>query len=190
MIIILAVTSLDPKVVTIQSHTKEPFIPYGYGRQDPIIPPSLNHLNSRPNIINALATMVVVQSATRPCNERYSPLSQMLSELSSISTLPMNFEYSAKLGGIFRRRNIFLWWTLANLSCFEAILYAANPEKTEMRIEHGMSFPWMGSVAAHLQSLQLSHARKKDIPMLRVNTDSYTFIHTSKNIYTSILTYS
>ena len=60
---ISSIASPEPQIVTIDSHSNEPTMPYGFGRQLPTIPPSLNDLNLSPNQFNILATMVVVNTA-------------------------------------------------------------------------------------------------------------------------------
>ena len=82
--------SPEPQIVTIDSDSNEPTMPYGFGRQLPIIPPSLNDLNLPPNPFNILATMVVVNPTEDGHDENYSPQSPESSEPSLISTPPMN----------------------------------------------------------------------------------------------------
>ena len=64
-------------------------MPYGFGRQLPIVPPSLNDLNRPPNSCNILNTMAVV-TQTQDDNDEYSPQSPEPSDPSPISTPPMN----------------------------------------------------------------------------------------------------
>ena len=56
---ISAIASPGPQIVTIDSESNEPTMPYGFGRQLPSISPSLNDLILPPNPFNILATMVV-----------------------------------------------------------------------------------------------------------------------------------
>ena len=44
----------------VGSDSNEPTIPYGFGSQHPIVPPSLNDFNMPPNPFNVLTTMAVV----------------------------------------------------------------------------------------------------------------------------------
>ena len=60
MIPISPIASPGPQIVKIDSDLNKPAISYGFGRQLPIIPPSLNDLNLPPNPFNILATMAVV----------------------------------------------------------------------------------------------------------------------------------
>ena len=80
----------EPQIVTIDDDTNEPTMPYGFGRQLPIIPPSLNDLNLPPNLFNILATMAVASNTEETNDDNYSPQSPDPSELSPISTPPMN----------------------------------------------------------------------------------------------------
>ena len=84
-ITISSVASPQPRFVTIDSGFNEPTIPYGFGSQHPIVPPSLNDLNLPPKPINVLATRAVIQA-----DEAYSPQSPEPSIPSPISTPPMN----------------------------------------------------------------------------------------------------
>ena len=64
-------------------------MPYGFGRQLLIVPPSLNDLNRPPDSFNILNTMAVV-TQTQDDNDEYSPQSPEPSDPSPISTPPMN----------------------------------------------------------------------------------------------------
>ena len=62
------VVSPEPRIVTIKSDSNEPTVPYGFGSQHPIVPPSLNDLNLPPSPFNVVATMAVIQA-----DKTYSP---------------------------------------------------------------------------------------------------------------------
>ena len=87
---ISTIASPQPQIFTINDDSNEPLIPYGFGRQLPIVPPSLNDLNLPPNPFNILATMAVVHHTQNTHDDNYSPQSPEPSEVSSISTPPMN----------------------------------------------------------------------------------------------------
>ena len=84
------IASPEPQILTIDDDSTEPTMPYGFGRQLPIIPPSLNDLNLPPNPFNILATMAVANNIEEANDDNYSPESPEPSELSPISTPPMN----------------------------------------------------------------------------------------------------
>ena len=63
MILISSIASPEPQIVTIDSDSNEPTLPYGFGRQLPIILPNMNNLNLPPNRLNILATMAVLNPA-------------------------------------------------------------------------------------------------------------------------------
>ena len=90
MISISSIASPEPQIVTIDSNSYEPTMPYGFGRQLPIIPPSLIDLNLPPNPFNILATMAVVRHTEDGNNDEYSPQSPEPSDPLPISTPPMN----------------------------------------------------------------------------------------------------
>ena len=87
---ISTIANPQPHIFTIDNDSKEPTIPYGFGRQLPIVPPSLNDLNLPPNPFKILMTLAVVQQTQNNHDDNYSPQSLEPSELSSISTPPMN----------------------------------------------------------------------------------------------------
>ena len=60
MISISFIASPEPRIVVIDSDSNEPTMPYGFGRQLPFIPPSLNDLKLPPNPFNILAPIAVV----------------------------------------------------------------------------------------------------------------------------------
>ena len=90
MISIPSIASPEPQMVTIDDDINEPTMPYGFGRQLPIIPPRLNDLNLPPNPFNILATMAVASNTEETNHDNYSPQSSDPSERSPISTPPMN----------------------------------------------------------------------------------------------------
>ena len=83
------IASPQPHFVTIDDDSNQITIPYGFGQQHPIVPPSLNDLNLPPNPFNILATMAIA-SNTGDDNDGYSPQSPEPSLPSPISTPPMN----------------------------------------------------------------------------------------------------
>ena len=87
---ISTIASPQPYIFTINDHSNEPPIPYGFGQQLPIVPPSLNDLNLPPNPFNILATMAIANKTEDANDNNYSPESPEPSELSPISTPPIN----------------------------------------------------------------------------------------------------
>ena len=85
-----SIASPEPQILTINDNSDEPTMPYGFGRQLPIILLSLNDLNLPPNPFNILATMAVVNHTEDGNDDNYSPQSPEQSEPSPISTPPMN----------------------------------------------------------------------------------------------------
>ena len=79
----------EPRIFTIDSNSNEPTMPYGFGRQLPIVPPSLNDLNLPPNPFNILNTIAVV-TQTHDDHDGYSLQPPEPSDPSPISTSPMN----------------------------------------------------------------------------------------------------
>ena len=90
MISISSIASPEPQIVTIDDNSKEPTMPYGFGRQFPMVPPSLNDLNLPPNLFNILARMAIANNTEDANDNNYSPVSPEPSKPSPISTPPMN----------------------------------------------------------------------------------------------------
>ena len=65
---ISSIASSEPRIFTIDDNSIEPTMPYGVGRQLPIVPTSLNDLNLPPNPFNILNTMAIVKQ-TKDDNE-------------------------------------------------------------------------------------------------------------------------
>ena len=82
---ISSVASWEPHIVTIETDSNEPTIPYGLGNQHPVVPPSLNELNLPPNAFIVLNNLVVIQ-----LDEQYIPQSPEPSNLSPVSKPPIN----------------------------------------------------------------------------------------------------
>ena len=69
---ISSLASPELRIFTIDDDSNEPTMPYGFGRQLSIVPPSLSNLNLQPNPFNILNTMAIVTQA-RNDTEQYSP---------------------------------------------------------------------------------------------------------------------
>ena len=87
---ISAIASPETYIFTINDDSNEPTIPYGFGRQLSIAPPSLNGFNLPPNPFNILATMAIANNTEDANNDNYSPQPPEPSQPSPISTPPMN----------------------------------------------------------------------------------------------------
>ena len=89
MISVSTIASPEPRIFTIDDDSNEPTMPYGFGQQLPIVPPSLNDLDLPPNPFNILATMAIANNNDQATHDdNYSPQSPEPSDLSSISTPP------------------------------------------------------------------------------------------------------
>ena len=171
MLSISTIASLQPHNFTINEDSNEPTIPYGFGRQLPIFPPSLNDLNLPPNPSNILATMAVVHQTQNTHDDNYSPQSPEPSELSSISTPPMNVSafnnwetsYTSTDDNTFytsdEPRRVY--WDLSSDDDLGSSVprnpYVASspcvtpppPRAQKRKISLGMSFPKDGGVSQH-----------------------------------------
>ena len=167
VITISSVASPEPHIVTLDSDSNDPTMPYGFGSQQPIVPPSLNDLNLPRNPFNVLATMAVIQA-----DEHYSPQSPELSIPSPISTPPMNVStiegwdttYTTTDDNTFfssedEPRRVY--WDISSSDTFDSneprnVSVASRPSSTppapprqKRRLSMGMSFPQKGGVSQH-----------------------------------------
>ena len=83
---ISTIASPQPYIFTINDDSNEPTVPYAFGRQLPIVPPSLNDLNLPPNPFNILATMAIANNTGEANDDNFSPESPEPSLPSPIST--------------------------------------------------------------------------------------------------------
>ena len=182
-----SIASPQPQIFTIHDDSNEPTIPYGFGQQHPIIPPSLNDLNLPPNPFGVLNTMQRVAD-TRDDNAEYSPESPDPSPPSSISSPPMNvsayrspetthtttdddntFDYTSDNDS---RR---IYWESSLNETFESneprrVYPVASPPSTppppklKRKLSLGMSFPKDGGVSQHVCEACGQMIPPKDIP--------------------------
>ena len=166
-ITISSVASPEPQIVTIESDSDEPTFPYAFGAQHPIMPPSLNDLNLPANPFNVLATMAVIRQ-----DQKESPQSPEPSDLSPISTPPMNVSTidDGDTTHTTTDDNTFyssdndprrVYWDLSADETFESneprrVYPAGSPPSTppppprrKRRLSRGMSFPKKGGVSQH-----------------------------------------
>ena len=181
------ITSPEPYIFTIHDDSNEPTMPYGFGRQLPIVPPSLNDLNLPPNPFNILNTMAVV-TQTQDDNEQYSPESPEPSLPSPISTPPMNVSAytSWETPHTTTDDNTFysedeprrVYWTSPLGETFESEeeprrIYVLSPSpspppspprRQKRKLSLGISFPKEGGVSRHVCESCGQTIPPKDIP--------------------------
>ena len=165
-----SIASAEPRIFTIDDDSNEPTMPFGFGRQLPIIPPSLNDLKLPPNPFNILATMAVANNTQEANDDNYSPQSPEPSEQSPISTLPMN-------------KSAFNSWETSYTTTNDDTFYSSDeprriyflpptpslppspPRKMKRRLSLGMSFPKNGGVSQHVcEACGQTILAVKDIP--------------------------
>ena len=167
-----SIASPEPRILTIDEDSNEPTMPYGFGRQLPIVPPSLNDLNLPPNPFNILATMAVVNHTEDGKNDEYSPQSPEPSDPSPISAPPMNVSTfnSWETPHATTDDNTFysedeprrVYWTSPLNETFYSegkprrkyLLSSPSPPspplKMKMKLKIGMSFPKKGGMSQHV----------------------------------------
>ena len=166
-----SIASPEPRIFIIDDDSNEPTMPYGFGRQLPIVPPSLNDLNLPPDHFNILNTMAMV-TQTQDDNHGYSPQSPEPSDPSPISTPPMNVSTfnSWETPHTTTDENTFfssdeprrVYWTSPLDETFDSedeprrihLLSSPSlpplPRKMKRKLEIGMSFPKRGGVSQHV----------------------------------------
>ena len=141
-ITISSVASPEPRIMTLDSDSNDPTIPYGFNSQQPIVPPSLNDLNLSPNPFNVLATMAVTRA-----DVAYSPQSLEPSTPSPISTPPMNV---SNIEG----------WDTKHTTTDEATFYTSD-EPRRVYWDISSNEPRNVSVASSPSPLRRLHVDKK-----------------------------
>ena len=182
-----SIASPEPQTMTIHDDSKQPTMPYGFGRQLPIVPPSLNDLNLPPNQFNILATMAVVIYTHDGNNDNYSPQLLEPSKPSPITTPPMNV-------------STFDSWEKSHTTTDDNTFYSDDdsrriyflpltptppppPRKLKKKMSLGRSFPKVGGVTQHL-----CEACGQTIPSAKVITVPSDKTWNLKNIQTHLWT--
>ena len=155
MISISSIASPGPQIVTIDDDSNEPTMPYDFGRQLPIVPPSLNDLNLPPNSFNILATIAAASKTEETNDDNYSPQSPDPSELCAISTPPMNV-------------SAFNSWETSYITTDDDTFHSSDeprriyflpsspsqppspPRRQKRKLSLGRSFPKEGGVSQHI----------------------------------------
>ena len=152
---ISTIASPQPYIFTINDDSNEPTIPYGFGRQLPLVPPSLNDLNLPPNPFNIVATMAIANNTGDANDDNYSPQSPEASEPSPISTPPKNVSafnswetsYTTTDDNTFHSsdepRRIYFLPTSPSPP-------PSPPRRQKRKLSLGMSFPKEGGVSQHI----------------------------------------
>ena len=181
-----SIASPQPQIFTIEDDSNEPTMPYGFGQQHPIVPPSLNDLNLPPNPFNVLATMAVIHSTHDGNNDGYSPESPNPSVPSSISSPPMNVSAfnSWETSYTSTDKDTFytsdeprrVYWNLSsdddlgskvprNPSVASSPCVTPPPPRAQKRkLSLGMSFPKDGGVSQHICEACGQTIPSKDTP--------------------------
>ena len=145
-------------------------MPYGFGRQLPIVPPSLNDLNLPPNPFNILATMAVVNHTEDDNDYNYSPRSPEPSKPSPISTPPMNVSTFDSWETSYTTTDDNTFYSSGEPRTFYFLPPSPSsppsaPRKMNRKLEMAMSFPKRGGVSQHIcEACGQTIASAKDIP--------------------------
>ena len=151
---ISTIASPQPYIFTINDDSNEPTIPYGFGRQLPIVPPRLNDLNLPPNPFNILATMAIGNKTADANDDNYSPQSPEPSEPSPISTPLMNlsaFNSWEMSDNDWQWYLLIKWRAPENLfSSTKSCIATVTAPKTDEKIEPGNVLSKTGGVLQHV----------------------------------------
>ena len=184
VISISTVASPEPRIVTLDCDSNDPTMPYGFGNQQPIVPPKLNGLNLPPNPFNVLATMAIIRG-----NDEFSPQSPEPSIPFPISTPPMNGSTTEgwDTTHITTNEATFytddeprrVYWDISSSDTFDynepgKVCVASSPSSTpppprrqKRKLSTRMSFPKKGECRSTPARYAADPYRKKSHPMLR-----------------------
>ena len=191
VITISSVASPEPRILTLDSDSNDPTLPYGFGNQQPVVPPSPNDLNLPTNPSNVLATVAVIR-----VDGEYSPQSPEPSIPSPISTPPMNVSTIEGWGDTTHTttdNDTFntddeprrVCWDISSSDTFDSneprnVSVASSPSSTppppprqKRRLSMGMSFPQKGECHSTIARHAANPYRKKSHPMLRRTSNFY-----------------
>ena len=167
---ISSIASPEPQIFTIDDDSNEPTMPYGFGRQLPMVQPSLIDLILLPNPFNIMATMAVANNTEEVDDDNYSPPSPEPSEPSPISTPPMNVSAFNSWETCYAATNDDTFFS----SDEPRIKYFLSPtpspppsppRKVKTKLSLGMSFPKDGGVSQHVcEACGQTIPAVKDIP--------------------------
>ena len=164
-----SIASPEPHIFTIDDDSNDTTMPYGFERQLPIVPPSLNDLNLPPNPFNILVTMAVANNTEDAIDNNYSPQLPEPSEPSPISTPPMNV-------------SAFNSWETSYTTIDDDTFHTSDdprriyfpprpssppptPRKLKRKVSLGMSIPKRGGVSQHVcEASGQTIPSAKDIP--------------------------
>ena len=167
---ISTIASPQPYIFTINDNSNEPTIPYGFGRQLPIVPPSLNDLNLPPIPFNILATMAIANNTEDANVDNNSPQSPEPSEPSSISTPPLNVSAFNSWETSYTTTDNHTFYTSDEPRRIYSLPPSpasppSPPRKLKRRLSLGMSFPKEGRVSQHVcEACGQTILSAKDIP--------------------------
>ena len=166
VITISSIASPEPRIVTLDSDSNDPTLPYRFGNQQPIVPPSLNDLHLLLNPFNVQSTMAVIRA-----DDAYSPQSPGPSIPSPISKPPINVgtidgsdtTYTTTHDATFytsdEPRRVY--WDISTSNTFDSneprkVSVASShsstlppPRRQKRKLSIGMSFPKKGGVSQH-----------------------------------------
>ena len=150
-----SIASPEPQILTIDDDSNEPTMPYGFGRQLPIVPPSLTDLNLPPNPFNILGTMAIANNTESANDNNYNPESPEPSEPSPISTPSMNVSAFSSQGTSYTTTDDDTFHSSDEPRRIYFLPPSPSPppsppQKLKRRLSLGMSFPKERGVSQHI----------------------------------------
>ena len=155
MISISSIASPEAQIVTIDDDSNEPTMPYGFGRQLPIVPPSLNDLNLPPNPFIVLATMAIANNTQEAKGNNYIPESPDPSVPTSISTPPMKISAFNSLEMSYTSTDDDTFHSSDELRRIYFLPHSpspppSHPRRQKRKLSLGKSFSKEGGVSQHI----------------------------------------
>ena len=167
-----SIASHGPQMITIDSDSNEPTMPYRFGRKLPIIPPSLNDLNLPPDPFNILATMAVADLIAERYDERFSP--QTTGAVGTVTGIdaPDEPQHNWGMGETTYDNGwsyiwyiLLWWWSPEKLYPTFQSFPTPSPWKLKRELSLGMSFPKREGASQHIcEAYEQLLLEPKDIP--------------------------
>ena len=189
---ISSVASLQPQIVPIKLDFNELTIPYGYGKQVPIIPPSLKDLTLPLNPLNAMTPISPAPITEAQLHHVEIAPCTLQKEVIIVTDISMP---SMLVSSIRPWKKFHTWGHSILTNPDESPLLRAQPPRHRLHNEEKENWPWECfflkrlNLAAHLQRSAVNPYLHKEHPKDQNKFEQYYFQSDSKFLIYNCHTY-